>query len=103
MQDEAFTHIWVSRRPRISTIQAVLPINYNSVKKNEACARDILKTEFTEPAPNSKRQCHSDQTHSTFHPQQSQEKATEPKTCTDTKPNSPEKVIVMITSNKANL
>ena len=49
MQDEAFTHIWVSRRPRISTIQAVLPINYNSVKKNEARARDILKTELTTP------------------------------------------------------
>ena len=38
--------------PRISTIQAVQPINYNSVKKNEARARDILKTEFTESALN---------------------------------------------------
>ena len=89
--------------PRISTIQAVKPMNYSSVKKNGARARDMLKTEFTEPAPNSKLQCHSDQTHSTFHPQQSQEKATEPETYTDPKPNSSEKVIVMTTSNKQNL
>ena len=89
--------------PRISTIQAVQPINYNSVKKNEARARDILKTEFTESALNSKRQSHSDQTHSTFHPQHSQENATEPETYTKTKPNSSEKVIVMTTSHKENL
>ena len=84
--------------PRISTIQAVQPINYN-----EARARDILKTEFSEPAPNSNRHCHSDQTYSTFHPQQSQEKATEPETYTETKPDSSEKVIVMTTSRKENL
>ena len=54
--------------PRISTIEAVQPINYSSVKKNEARARDILKKEFTEPAPNSKRQSHPDQTHITVHP-----------------------------------
>ena len=89
--------------PRISTIQAVQPINYNSMKKNEARTRDILKTEFTEPALNSKRQSHSDQTHSTFHPQHSQENATEPETYAKTKPNSSEKVIAMTTSNKENL
>ena len=89
--------------PRISTIRAVQPINYNSVKKNEARARDILKTEFTEPALNSKRQSRSDQTHSTFHPQHSQENATEPETYAKTKPNSSEKIIVMTTSHKENL
>ena len=89
--------------PRISTIQAVQPINHNSVKKNEARACDILKSEFTEPAPNSKRQSQSDQTHSTFHPQRSQEKVTEPETYKDTKPNYSEKVIVMTTSKKENL
>ena len=89
--------------PRISNIEAVQPINYNSVKNNEARARDILKTEFTEPALNSKRQSHSDQTHSTFHPQHSQGNATEPETYAKTKPNSSEKVIVMTTSSKENL
>ena len=73
------------------------------MKKNEARTRDILKTEFTEPALNSKRQSLSDQTHSTFHPQHSQENATEPETYTKTKPNSSEKVIVMTTSHKENL
>ena len=86
--------------PRISTIRAVQPINYNSVKKNEALARDILKTEFTEPTLNSKRQSRSDQTYSTFHPQHSQENATEPETYAKTKPNSSEKVMVMTTSHK---
>ena len=73
------------------------------MKRNEARTRDILKTEFTEPALNSKRQSHSDQTHSTFHPKHSQENATEPETYTKTKPNSSEKVIVMTTSHKENL
>ena len=94
---------WSTEVPRISTIQAVQPINYNSMKKNEARARDILKTDFTEPPLNSKRQSHSDQTQSTFHPQHSQENATEPETYTKTKPNSSEKVIVMTNSHKENL
>ena len=62
-----------------------------------------MKSEFTEPAPNSKRQSQSDQTHSTFQPQRSQEKVTEPETYKDTKPNYSEKVIVMTTSEKENL
>ena len=97
--------VYYARRsnPPIFGHTEVQPINYNSVKKKEAPACDILKTEFIEPTPNSKRQCHSDKTHSTFHPQQSQEKATEPETYTDFKPNSSEKVIVMTTSNKENL
>ena len=46
---------WSTKVPRISTIEAVQPSNYNSAKRNEARARDILKSEFIEPAPNSKR------------------------------------------------
>ena len=53
--------------PRISTIETVRPINYNSVKKKEARACDILKSEFTKPAlKNSKLQGQSDQTHFTL-------------------------------------
>ena len=74
--------------PRRSTIEAVQPINYNSVKKNEARAHDILKREFTEPLPKSKRQYHSHQTHSAFYSHHSQEKGTELETYTNTKPNS---------------
>ena len=37
--------------PRINTIEAVEPINYNSMEKKEA--HNILKNEFTEPAADS--------------------------------------------------
>lgn len=94
---------WSTEVPRLSTIEAVQPINYNSAKRNEARARDILKSEFTEPAPNSKRQSHSDQTHSSLHPQHSQEKATEPETYTATKRNTSEQVITMTSGISKNL
>ena len=52
--------------PRISTIETVQPINYNSVKKKEVRACYMLKSEFTKPALNSKLQSQSDHTHFTL-------------------------------------
>ena len=52
--------------PRISTIETVQPINYNSVKMKEVRACYMLKSEFTKPALNSKLQSQSDHTRFTL-------------------------------------
>ena len=51
---------------RISTIETVQPINYNSLKRKEVRACYMLKSEFTKPALNSKLQSQSDHTHFTL-------------------------------------
>ena len=52
--------------PRISTIETVQPINYNSLKRKEVRACYMLKSEFSKPALNSKLQSQSDHTHFTL-------------------------------------
>ena len=52
--------------PRISTIETVQPISYNSLKRKEVRACYMLKSEFTKPALNSKLQSQSDHTYFTL-------------------------------------